>query len=86
MNNNLFYGVFRRRGILLTSLMDGSVHLPLALGEGVVFATPEAAADFAAYMGGDTEIWVLAAKREAILEEFSPDIFLVKGFVPLRAI
>ena len=84
--NDLFYGVFYRRGIRLVSAVDGSIHRPWMYSDGVVFTSPEAAANFAAEIGGDAEIWTLAAGRRGSTINLSRDVLIAREFAPMWAI
>ena len=85
-NNPLFYGVFRRRGIRLVSVVDGSVHRPWMYSDMIAFSSPEAAAKLAAAIGGDAEVWALASGRGNSRVDLSPDVSLIREFAPLWAI
>ena len=84
--SNTYYGVFRRRGIRLISAVGGSIHRPWMYSDGVVFTSPEAAASFAAEIGGDAEIWALAVGRRGSTINLSRDVLIAKEFAPMWAI
>mgnify|MGYP005871364605 CR=1 FL=1 len=85
-SNDLFFGVFRRNGIRLISMVDGTVHFPWTNSDidFIAFTSSKLAARFAANVGG--EVWALTPGHDSSLVELSPDVYKVRKLAPLWAI